>query len=185
MRRQLAHRLVDHGRQVERDDRPGVGRQHAQRGEDRVDRLVKPLDLLQRRAFPVRGVGCLGVDRVAPARGTAEQLDIRAHDGQRRAQRVGHDRDQVGARLIDRAQAVELRLRLALQSVALDDAGEERRERLEERDVTPGELAPALGLDVEHADDLVVPDQAARNTSTCTAACRRHGCSGNARRGGR
>ena len=51
-RRQLARRLVDRGGEVERDDRSRVRRQHAQAGEDRVDRLVEPVDLLQRGCAP-------------------------------------------------------------------------------------------------------------------------------------
>ena len=103
----------------------GVGRENAQAGEDRVDRLVEPLDLLERRAAPMCRVGGLRIDCVAPSRRAAEQLDVCPDDGQRRSQRVGHDRDQVGACLVDGAQALDLRLCLALQPVALDDAGQQ------------------------------------------------------------
>ena len=55
--------------------------------------------------------------------------------------------------------AFDLRLGLGMEAALLDEAGEEARERLEERDVGGRELARLDGLDVEHADDLVVPDE--------------------------
>src|SRR5687768_10127991 len=70
-----------------------------------------------------------------------------------------HDGDQVRSRLVDGAQALDLRLSLTLEPVALDKAGQQRRQRLEKADVAPRELAPTDRLDVEHADDLVVPDE--------------------------
>ena len=41
----------------------------------------------------------------------------------------------------------------------LDQSGQQAGERLEEAEVGPAERAAADGLDVEHADDLLVPDQ--------------------------
>ncbi len=67
--------------------------------------------------------------------------------------------DQARPRLVDRPEAVDLGLGLGLEPALLDDPGQERRERLEEAHVAPPELAPPDGLDVEHADDRVVPDE--------------------------
>ena len=64
-----------------------------------------------------------------------------------------------GSRLVDGAQALELSLGFALQPVALDSAGQQRGERLEEADIALGEATLTDGLDVEHADDRVVPDK--------------------------
>ena len=106
----------------------GRGREHAQALEDRVDGLVEAVDLGERLALPVGRVRLLRRLRCL----TAQQLDVRAHDRQRRPQGVGHDRDEVGARLVDGAQAFDLRLGLALEPALLDDAGEQAGERLEE-----------------------------------------------------
>ncbi len=72
---------------------------------------------------------------------------------------MGDDRDQVRARLIDRPKRLELSLRLTLEPVALDNPRQQSGERLEESHVLAGEAPPPLRLDVEHAHDLVVPDQ--------------------------
>ena len=138
-------------------DRPEGRRllaQDAQAGQDRVDHRVEPVDLAEglrlQRAVP----------STPPAAGRrADELEARPDDRERRPQLVGDDRDEAGARLVDRPQAVDLGLRLGLQPALLDDPGEQRRERLEEADVAPPELAAPDGLDVEHADDRVVPDE--------------------------
>ena len=72
---------------------------------------------------------------------------------------MSDDRHQAGARLVDRAQALDLGLGFGLQTALFDDPCQDGRERLEEADVGPPEDPPADGLDVEHADDLVVPDE--------------------------
>ena len=88
-----------------------------------------------------------------------EQVGVRAHDGERRPQLVGHERDQLVARLVERLELLDLRLGLALEPALLDDARQEVGDRGQLVDVGGRELAVLLGLDVEHADDLVVPGE--------------------------
>ena len=54
-----------------------------------------------------------------------------------------HDRDEVGAGLVDGAQALELRLRLGVEAALLDERGEEAGERLEEARGSAGENSRA------------------------------------------
>ncbi len=131
--------------------------EHPQALEDGVDRPVQAVDLGQRLRLPVRGVRLLGrLDA------SAQQLHVRPHDRERRPQGVGHDRDEVGAGLVDGPQRLQLRLGLLLQPLLLDEAGQQRRQGLQEAHVRGTEHAPLHGLDVEHADDLVVPDHGHR-----------------------
>ena len=65
----------------------------------------------------------------------AEQLDVGAHDRERRAQGVRHDRHEVGTCLVDGAQALDLGLGLGWRRLFSTMPGEEAGERLEERDV--------------------------------------------------
>ncbi len=104
--------------------------EHPQTLEDGVDGPVEPVDLGQRLRLPVRGIRLLG--RLDP---TAQQLHVRPDDRERRPKGVGHDRDEVGPCLIDGAQRLQLRLSLLLQSLLLDEARQQRRERLEEADI--------------------------------------------------
>ena len=60
------------------------------------------------------------------------------------------------------------RLGLGLLAALLDDAGEEVGDRAELGDVARAEVARLLGLDVEDADDLVVPRSAARDSIEAT-----------------
>ena len=86
-----------------------------------------------------------------------EQVRVGAHDRERRPQLVGHEGDQLGPGAIERDELLDLRLGLGLEPALLDDAGEQVRDRGQLGDVGVAELAVRLGLDVEHADDLVAP----------------------------
>ena len=126
----------------------------ADRGEDRVDQPVEPLDLLERRPVP-------GGPRLAPrqvARFAAaqrrllgEQVGVGADDRERRPQLVGDERDQLAARLVDRLERLDPRLGLGLLAALLDDPGQQVGDRPELGDVVVVEVARLLGLDVEDA----------------------------------
>ena len=137
-------------------------RDHPDRCEDGVDEAVEPLDLLERARVPPRAAGApLRVARraVRERRLVREQVRVGAHDRERRAQLVGHERDELRPGPIERDELLDLRLGLGLEAALLDDAREQVRDRGQLRDVRVAELAVRLGLDVEHADDLVVPGE--------------------------
>ena len=99
--------------------------------EDRVDGLVDAVDLGQGLALPAR---CLGIGGRAGL--AAQQLDVGAHDRERRPQGVRHDRHEVGPGLVDGAQRLDLRLaasawrRLFSTSAARRPASVSRKRRL-------------------------------------------------------
>ena len=72
---------------------------------------------------------------------------------------MGDDRQQLGPGRVERRQLLEAGLDLGLEAALLDDPGEERADRPQEFDVAGTEAAWLDGLHVEHADDVVVPDQ--------------------------
>ena len=170
--RSEADDLVDDGLDVDRRDAGGPLGHDADRGEDRVDEAVEPLDLLERGAVPrgarlaARDVARLAADE---RRLLGEQVGVGADDGQRRPQLVRDERDQLAARLVDRLERLDPGLGLGLLAALLDDARRagrrphragRRRESLKSRG--------SLGLDVEDADDLVVPRSAARDSIEAT-----------------
>ena len=137
-------------------------RDDTDRGEDRVDEAVEPLDLLERRPVPRRARLAPGdVARFAAAqrRFVGEQVGIGAHDRERGAQFVGDQRDQLAPRLVDGLERLDPRLGLRLLAALLDDPGEQVGDRPELGDVVVAEGPALLGLDVEDADGLVVPGQ--------------------------
>ena len=72
---------------------------------------------------------------------------------------MGHNRQQLGACLVQGGKRGQLRFRLGLDAALLDDAREQRGNRLQEAHVL-GRERPRLGrLDVENADQAVVPRQ--------------------------
>ena len=78
--------------------------------------------------MPVRPRGAS--DRVAGAapgerRLLGQQVGIGANDGERRAQLVRHESDQLHSALVERTQLVDAVLRLALEPDPLDDAGQQ------------------------------------------------------------
>ena len=78
--------------------------------------------------MPVRaGLAPLDVARFAPGelRLLGEQVGVRTHDGQRGAQLVGDEGDELAARLVDRLERLDPGLRLRLLAALLDDAGKE------------------------------------------------------------
>ena len=83
-----------------------------------------------------------------------EQLEVGANDRERRPERVGDDRDQVGAGLVDGAEAVDLglglRWRRPFSTRPARSAASVSRKRTSLRLKT----RRLDGLDVEHADDL-------------------------------
>ena len=116
------------GLDVDRDDRRGVLGDDPDRGEDRVHEPVEPLDLLERRAVPGRArLAAHDVARLAAdeRRLLGEQVGVGADDRERRAQLVGHERDELAARLVDRLERLDPRLGLGLLAALLDDAGEQ------------------------------------------------------------
>ncbi len=137
-------------------------RDDADRGEDRVDQAVEPLDLLERRPVPRRTrLAARDVARFAAAQGrfVGEQVGIGADDRQRRPQLVGDQRDQLAARLVDGLERLDPGLGLRLLAALLDDPGQQVGDGAELGDVVVAERPRLLGLDVEDADDLVVPGQ--------------------------
>ena len=130
--------------------------------QDRVHEAVQPLDLVHRALVP-RGAGraALRVPRRAAVevRLLREQVRVGADDGERRPELVGHEGDQLVARLVQRRELGDLRLGLALEPALLDDPGQQVGDGRELGDVLRREVPPLLGLDVEHADDLVVPGE--------------------------
>ena len=131
--------------EIEPDDVERVAAQAGQplaahRREDRVHEPVEPRDL-------VGGAGPPVLDRVDRRAGgvrrgrVGEQVDVGAHDRERRPELVGHDREQLRARGVELAQPVQLRLGLRLHPALLDDAGEQRGDRRQEVDLLAGELA--------------------------------------------
>ena len=72
---------------------------------------------------------------------------------------MGDERDELAARLVDGLERLDPGLRLGLLAALLDDAREQVGDGAELGDVGVAEPARPLGLDVEHADDLVVPGQ--------------------------
>ena len=89
----------------------------------------------------------------------AEEVDVRPDDRQRRAQLMGDDRQELGPRGIERRQLLQPALDLGLQPALRDDAREERGDRRQELDLGATEVALRQRLDVEHADDLLVPHE--------------------------
>ena len=72
---------------------------------------------------------------------------------------MGDQGDQLAARLVDRLERFDPCLGLGLLAAFLDDAGQQVGDRPELGDVGIAEVSLRLGLDVEDADDLVVPGQ--------------------------
>ncbi len=102
---------------------------------------------------PVRVARFTALER----RVVAEQLRVRPDDRERRPQLVGDERDQLRACLVDLAQLLEPLLCLGLLAALLHDPGQKVGDRLELRDIGVAEQPLALRLDVEDADDLIVP----------------------------
>ena len=122
----------------------------ADRGEDRVDEAIEPLDLLERRAVPGGARLAAGhVARFATAqrRLVGEQVGVGPDDRQRRPQLVGDERDQLAAGLVDRLERLDPRLGLGLLAALLDDPGEQVGDRAELGDVVVAErrAAPRSG----------------------------------------
>jgi hypothetical protein len=85
----------------------------------------------------------------------------------RKEKLVGDEGDQLGGSLVDLARAVERAPRPRSLAALLDDPGEQVGDRLELGDVVRlRRRSGALGLDVEDADDLVVPRSAERSASS-------------------
>ena len=125
-------------------------------GENRVDQPVQPLDLLHRRAVPAGpALAPLLVPRLAAVerRVLRQEVRVGADDRERRPQLVGHQRDQLGAGVVDLLELGRALLGLALHPALLDDAAEEVGDRAEVGHVGRREVAMLLGLDVEDADD--------------------------------
>ena len=72
---------------------------------------------------------------------------------------MGHDGQELGARGVERGQLGETRLDLGREAALLDDPCQQRGDRAQERDLVVVEPARAATLDVEHAHDVVVPDE--------------------------
>ncbi len=127
-------------------------------GQDGVDEPVEARDLVGRAGPPV-------LDRVhgrtlrVRGRRVGEQVHVGANHRERRPQLVGHDREQLRTGRVQLRQPVELRLRLRLHPALLDDPREEGGDRGQELLVLACEVAEVTGLDVEHADDRLVPDE--------------------------
>ena len=83
---------------------------------------------------------------------------------------MGDQGDQLGARLVEALQRDNLGLGLALLTTLLDDPGEEVGDRAQLGGIGRVEVAHGLRLDVEHADDLVVPRQRHRQHRRHVAA---------------
>ena len=147
---------------VDRDDLGSSVLERPDRGQDRVDQPVEPLDLVDRPVVPlVAGapageVAALAADE---RRLLGQQVGVGADDRQRGPQLVGDHRDQLGPRLVERLERLDLGLGLALDPAFLDDPGEEVGDRRQLGDVGVAEVARLLGLDVEHPDDPLVPRQ--------------------------
>ncbi len=161
-RAEPADDLVEEGRDIDRHDvrRPLVERSY--RGQDRVHQPVQPLDLVDRPVVPlVPGPAADHVATLPPDEGRllGEQVGVRPDDGQRCAQLVGHERDQLGSSLVERLERLDLGLGLDLDPTLLDDPGEEVGDRAQLVDVRGAEVPGLLGLDVENPDDRVVPGQ--------------------------
>jgi len=151
-------RLGDGDADVERRSREGRQPFPLDRDEDRVHQPVEPGDLVDRCVAPV--VRARPGGRVADAPGgVGEEVDVGADDGERRPQLVGHEREQLGTGLVEVLELLELALLLDLQAALLDDPGQERRDRDEEVDLARREPPGGDGLDVEDADDQVVPGE--------------------------
>ena len=67
-----------------------------------------------------------------------QQVGVGADDGERRAQLVGDEGDQLAARLVDGLERLDPRLGLGLLAALLDDAGEQVGDRAELGDVGVG-----------------------------------------------
>ena len=126
-----------------RDTRRSLGHD-PDRGEDRVDEPIEALDLFEGRAMP-RGPRLTPrhVARLAPdeRRFLGEEVRVGADHGERRAQLVGHEGDQLAAGLVDGLERLDPRLGLRLLAALLDDAREQVRDRTELIDVRSAELA--------------------------------------------
>ena len=109
------------------------------------------------------------------AAASPEQVDVDAHDRQRRPELVGHDAHELGPRRVERGQLGQPGLDLGRQAALLDDARQQRRDRLEERDLAVGEPARVAGLDVEHADHARRATRAAPTASRSGPRCRSRG----------
>ena len=144
---------------VGHDDRRDV-RDDPDRLEDGVDEAVQALDLRERRVVPGGPLGAsFRVTRVATLerRVVGEQLRVGPHDRQWGPEFVGDERDQLAAGLVDPAKVGNARLGLDLLAALLDDAREQVGDGPQLGHVAGREVTRLLGLDVEHADDLVVP----------------------------
>ena len=95
----------------------------------------------------------------AQRRLVGEQVGVGPDDRQRGPQLVGDQRDQLAAGLVDGLERLDPRLGLGLLAALLDDPGQQVGDGAELRDVLVAERPPLLGLDVEDADDLVVPGE--------------------------
>ena len=130
----------------------------ADRREDRIDESIEPRHLVQRGVMPLARVG-LRWAGTRPGGCLAEEVDVRPDDRQRRAQLMGDDRQELGPRGIERRELLQPALDLGLQPALRDDAREERGDRRQELDLGATEVALRQRLDVEHADDLLVPHE--------------------------
>ncbi len=154
--------LADEGLHVDGLDGRRVLGHDPDRREDRVDQPVQPLDLLERRVVP-RGAGrtTLDVARLPSVQLglVGEQVGVGADDRQRCAQLVRDEGDQLAAGLVDGLERLDAGFGLRLLAALLDDAREQVGHRAELGHVRRAEDPRMLGLDIEHADRLVVPRQ--------------------------
>ena len=72
---------------------------------------------------------------------------------------MGDDAQQLGPRGIERRELREPSLDLGGQPALLDDPGQQRGDRLQERDLVFAEDPRSARLDIQHADDLAVPHE--------------------------
>ena len=161
-RAEPADDLVEEGRDIDRHDVRRALVERSYQGQDRVHQPVQPLDLVDRPVVPlVPGPAADHVATLPPDEGRllGEQVGVRPDDGQRCAQLVGHERDQLGSSLVERLERLDLGLGLELGPTLLDDPGEEVGDRAQLVDVRGAEVPGLLGLDVEDPDDRVVPGQ--------------------------
>ena len=160
-RRQLRRGLLDHLADVRRLELRGRLGADAHGSENRVDQPVQALHLLHRRAVPA-GPALAPIrsrDLRPSSGGSSAGGPCRRDDRERRPQLMGHERDQLGPGVVDLLQLRRSLLGLALHPALLDDAAQEVGDRAEVGHVGRREVPRLLGLDVEHADRSVVPDE--------------------------
>src|SRR4029079_9068988 len=96
----------------------------ADRGEDRIDETVQPLDLVHRGVVP--GLALRTAVRIARLPSVerwvvGEEVGVPRADRQRVRQLMGDERDQLRAGFVDLAELLQALLRLGLLAPFLDD----------------------------------------------------------------